>query len=210
MPASEGRREASKRATRTALLAAAKQLFAEQGYSGTTVRDIAAAARVTERTFYRYFDGKEDLIASEYLAWLDLLRAAIASRPGAETPPVALQHALLELGRQVAAGDGPIPLWLFSEGPPATSLRRSGVRPLLQLEAVIAGSVLARMQPDGRELAEDETFDAWVISRAAVAALRSAVIWQRERPPGRGRPSARDLLLRAFAAMSTAWPLPGD
>ena len=52
-----GRREANKQATRAALRSAAKQLFASQGFERTTVRDIARLANVTERTFYRYFDG---------------------------------------------------------------------------------------------------------------------------------------------------------
>src|SRR5690242_16988013 len=51
-----GRREAGKQARRAALTAAAHRLFAEHGYEATTVRDIAAAAGLTERTFYRYFD----------------------------------------------------------------------------------------------------------------------------------------------------------
>jgi AcrR family transcriptional regulator len=39
------------------------RLFGGLGYDATTVGDIARAADVTQRTFYRYFDGKEDLIA---------------------------------------------------------------------------------------------------------------------------------------------------
>jgi AcrR family transcriptional regulator len=78
-----GRREAHKQATRAALRAAAMGLFAEQGYDVTTVADIARAADVTQRTFYRYFDGKEDLIAGEYRSWLTLLAGAIRARPAA-------------------------------------------------------------------------------------------------------------------------------
>ena len=55
-----GRREANKRATREALSRAAQTLFTEQGFAATTVRDIADAAGVTERTFFRYFESKED------------------------------------------------------------------------------------------------------------------------------------------------------
>ena len=80
----EGRREASKRATRAAILAAAKEMFADHGFEATTVRDIARAADVTERTFYRYFDGKEGLIAGEFLAWLAILRQAIIERPSGD------------------------------------------------------------------------------------------------------------------------------
>ena len=60
-----GRREAHKQATRQALQQAADRLFAEHGYGATTVRDIAEAAGVTERTFFRYFTGKEELIIED-------------------------------------------------------------------------------------------------------------------------------------------------
>ena len=89
-----GRREANKQATRAALTAAAKRLFAERGYEATTVADIASAANVTHRTFYRYFDGKEDLIAGEWRAWLAVLQEAITARPPAEPPLTALRHAM--------------------------------------------------------------------------------------------------------------------
>ena len=65
-----GRREANKRATRSALQDAASRLFAEHGFGGTTVRDIADAAGVTERTFFRYFAGKEELMLDDILEWL--------------------------------------------------------------------------------------------------------------------------------------------
>ena len=58
-----GRRETKKLAVRAAVERAARQLFAEHGYEATSVRQIADAAGVAERTFYRYFDGKEGLIA---------------------------------------------------------------------------------------------------------------------------------------------------
>lgn len=119
MTAPTGRREASKQATRNALLAAAKAAFAERGFEATTVRDIASAANVTERTFYRYFDGKEGLIGDEFLSWLGILRAQIEGRPAAEPPFVAVERAVMAIGQQAAAGGGPAALWLFSDGPPA-------------------------------------------------------------------------------------------
>lgn len=62
-----GRRETHKRETREALLSAARQMFAASGFDETTVRDIAHAAGVTERTFFRYFASKDDLVYGELL-----------------------------------------------------------------------------------------------------------------------------------------------
>lgn len=176
-----GRREASKQATRAALLAAASELFAERGFEATTVRDIAAAAQVTERTFYRYFDGKEGLVGGEFPSWLERVRDAIVARPASEPPAVAIRRALIDAGQDAAVSLAPLQLWLFHEGP--TGLRRFAPRPLLQLESAIADAAVART-PDGAG-----PFRARVISRVAVAALRSAVIAYRER----GAPDPIDL-----------------
>ena len=55
---------AGRERTRARLLAAALDLFARQGYERTTVAQIAAAAGVTEMTFYRHFGSKESAGAS--------------------------------------------------------------------------------------------------------------------------------------------------
>lgn len=51
------------KATRLALEDAARKLFAERGFHGTTLADITAAAGKSPGSFYRYFADKEDLLA---------------------------------------------------------------------------------------------------------------------------------------------------
>ena len=52
------------RQTRAAIEQAARKLFAERGFHGTTLADITSAAGKSAAVFYRYFDDKEDLLAA--------------------------------------------------------------------------------------------------------------------------------------------------
>ena len=81
-----GLRERKKLATREALHEAALRLFAARGYRTTTVADIAAAADVSERTFFRYFRSKEDGALQDVGRLLPQLEVAIQGRPPDEAP----------------------------------------------------------------------------------------------------------------------------
>ncbi|QLL08693.1 TetR/AcrR family transcriptional regulator [Mycobacterium vicinigordonae] len=52
------------RQTRQAIEQAARKLFAERGFHGTTLADITSAAGKSPAVFYRYFTDKEDLLAA--------------------------------------------------------------------------------------------------------------------------------------------------
>ncbi|CAB62706.1 TetR family transcriptional regulator [Streptomyces anthocyanicus] len=91
-----GLRELKKQRTRDLLLRSALELFTERGYEETTVDDIAEAADVSQRTFFRYFASKED--AAFFVARLaesHFVRAVLA-RPPEEAPLDALRRALAE------------------------------------------------------------------------------------------------------------------
>ena len=214
-----GRREASKRARRAALMAAAHRLFAERGYEATTVHDIAVAAGLTERTFYRYFDGKEGLLAEEYQTWLGTFAQAVVDRPDGEPPLTAVYNAVLAVGWPGSAGQPgargtPAPVWLFHDRPFA-GLRQLAPRPLVRLETTVADAILARLR--AMPLAESATaeragprpdpeqeFQAQVIARVAVAGMRSAVIRHRQlrRAGEPGPPTLGQLLDQAFTITS--------
>jgi AcrR family transcriptional regulator len=89
-------RERKKQRTRDALLRAALDLFTARGYEETTVDDIAAAVDVSQRTFFRYFAGKQD--AAFYVARLaeSHFVDAVRVRPPHEAPLDALRGALTD------------------------------------------------------------------------------------------------------------------
>lgn len=59
-----GRLTAKGRQTREAIELAARKLFAERGFHGTTLSDITSAAGKSPAVFYRYYADKEDLLAT--------------------------------------------------------------------------------------------------------------------------------------------------
>ncbi|MEW2403741.1 TetR family transcriptional regulator [Streptomyces sp. NPDC046862] len=91
-----GLRERKKRRTRDALLRAALELFTTQGYEDTTVDEIAAAVDVSQRTFFRYFAGKEDAAFAVQEITHTRFVAAVRERPLDEAPLEALRNAVLE------------------------------------------------------------------------------------------------------------------
>ncbi|GHG73085.1 TetR/AcrR family transcriptional regulator [Streptomyces griseocarneus] len=90
-----GLRERKKRRTRDALIRSALELFSLKGYEGTTVDEIAAAADVSQRTFFRYFTNKEEVALSVQLMAESRFFAAFLERPAAESPLTALRTAVL-------------------------------------------------------------------------------------------------------------------
>jgi AcrR family transcriptional regulator len=62
-----GLRERKKARTRRTIRTEAFRLFRKQGYSETTVDQIAAAAKISSRTFFRYFQNKEQVVLDDDL-----------------------------------------------------------------------------------------------------------------------------------------------
>lgn len=68
------------------MLAAALELFAEQGYDKTTAGDIAARAGVTERTFFRHFSDKREVLFAGPGSLDEMVAKAIAAAEEGATP----------------------------------------------------------------------------------------------------------------------------
>lgn len=63
---------------RSAVVAAALELFRTQGYDQTSVEQIAKAAGVSRSTFFRQFGGKEDVVFADHEVLIEELRAFLA------------------------------------------------------------------------------------------------------------------------------------
>jgi len=96
-----GLRERKKARTRDAIAAAAIDLFESKGYDATTVDEIADAADVSPRTFFRYFDSKVDVIMGRKVGADgepddDDLAVRLGTRPPEEGPVEATRQVLRE------------------------------------------------------------------------------------------------------------------
>lgn len=207
----EGRRAQHKRATRAALEDAARRLFAERGYQGTTVRDIAEAAGVTERTFFRYFGAKEELVLASAGDWLGPVGAAIRARPADEDAVTAVTAVVLATEALMRASEGPTLLSLYADRVPAEFVRGDTARELrtrlLALETALAPALRERLLRDG--VPDDELlgFRSEALARTCVALVRSALLHDLalRRADVADRPSLHDLLAAAFADLHRGW-----
>ena len=101
-PRSFDLRERKRTRTRLMIQAEALRLFAEQGYAETTVEQIADAAAISPRTFFRYFPTKEDVVLwDEYDPEAqELFSARPADEPAAETVRAIIRETLGGLQRR--------------------------------------------------------------------------------------------------------------
>lgn len=82
----------------------AVDLFVDRGFAEVSVDDVAQAAGISQRTFFRYFASKDDVLLG-YRRRLDQrLLAALQARPAEEAPLMALRSAFLDTSH-VPPGD---------------------------------------------------------------------------------------------------------
>ncbi|MFI5973089.1 TetR/AcrR family transcriptional regulator [Streptomyces sp. NPDC051452] len=86
--------ERRKAETRMEIARAAAALFVHQGLRATRAEDIAQAAGIAPRTFYRYFATKEEAVAPLYAAGAQRWAEAVRAAPAHLTVPEALVHAV--------------------------------------------------------------------------------------------------------------------
>jgi AcrR family transcriptional regulator len=91
-----GLRETKKGQTRVDFVSAAVQLFSQRGFEATTIDDICARAGFSERTFFRYFRSKEDLVFGDLPERVEKLRSALKADVQHANPLSVVREALIE------------------------------------------------------------------------------------------------------------------
>ena len=85
--------------SRDAIEAAAFELFGTNGFEATTVDDIAAAAEIGRRTFFRYFASKNDIVWGDWDAALTMMRARLAAADESSSVLEVLRDEVVEYNR---------------------------------------------------------------------------------------------------------------
>ena len=80
------------------LIKSALELYAKRGYDQTTVAEIAERAGLTERTFFRHFADKKEVLFAGSNNLRDLLVSAVAGAPPSASPIEAVAEGLLAAG----------------------------------------------------------------------------------------------------------------
>jgi mycofactocin system transcriptional regulator len=91
-----GRKPATSRAE---LEHVAFELFDSQGFEQVTVDDIATAAGIGRRTFFRYFASKNDVVWGEFDAALEEMHERLRASPGDIPLMAAIRASLLDFNR---------------------------------------------------------------------------------------------------------------
>lgn len=165
-----GRRARKKQQTRDDLVGAAVRLFSERGFDETTTEDIAEAADVSQRTFFRHFPSKEAVLYGDDPAGELAFRKAIVAQPTEDPPVVAVAAALSALTASYAGDPGRAFLQakLAATYPSVSAYSRAVVQ--RRLERVIIAALAERMDVDPVADPRPE-----VIAGAAMSALRVAL-----------------------------------
>ena len=91
------RRDRKKLQTRDELIFQATRLFDAQGFDAVTTEQIAEAADVSQRTFFRHFPSKEAVLYADTDVLREQMRAAFDARPIDEAITLSVTHAMMAI-----------------------------------------------------------------------------------------------------------------
>ena len=146
------------------LAQAAMALYGERGFDNTTVAEIAERAGLTERTFFRHFADKREVLFDGAGALLELLVTTVAEAPASLAPIEAVGAGLQAVGELL--GDGRE----FARQRQAiiaasAELRERELIKMASLSAALADTLRARGVPEP---------DASLTAEAGIAVFRIA------------------------------------
>ena len=164
-----GRREERRQSVRERLERAGLDLFHRQGYDRTTVRDIATAANLSPRTFFRHFGSKENVVFAAAEPELQRLVEHLKSQPRGAGRGDAACGAVAEFAADMEGNRERIlsQVTLILGTP---SLRRRALEHQARWAAEVAQALATR---EGRP---EPTMQDRALAAAAIGALNAATV----------------------------------
>ena len=189
-----GRRERKKQATRDELLDHAARLFTERGFDAVTTADIAEAADVSQRTFFRHFPSKEAVLYGHAHMLREGMLAAFAARPTDESVVASVIAAVRAMATyyETHRDETFLQAQLAADFPAVAAYARAYVQS--DWEHELTAAIADRMDVDPLADPRPE-----ILSGAAFAAYRAAV---RRWSAAGGRDAFGDLLDESLAALA--------
>ncbi|RKN45546.1 TetR/AcrR family transcriptional regulator [Streptomyces hoynatensis] len=130
------------------LVAAAVDLFAEQGYDATTVAQIAERAGVTKSTFFRHFPDKRELLVAGQETLSRLLAEGIAEAPADATPLQAVAAGLERASSAMGPANRELGPRLKAAVAASTELQERDALKSVGLSAAMTAALVARGVPE--------------------------------------------------------------
>ncbi|MER5647415.1 TetR family transcriptional regulator [Streptosporangium sp. NPDC002524] len=186
----DGLRERTRQAMRDELAKLALRMFADRGFDETTVDDIARAAGMSKRTFFRYFPSKEDVIFGGVDDLGEQVAEEIRARPAGEDPWESLRVVLGRWERRIHASQRELADLRLIESTPSLRARTHQRRDRLRQQVADALR--------GRPGSGLDAFTADLLTNAAGAALDTV---SREWLRSDGTADRAALVDRAFALL---------
>ena len=197
--------ERRKAETRMEIARAAAALFVRQGLRATRAEDIAQAAGIAPRTFYRYFASKEEAVAPLYAAGAERWTQAVREAPPALTVPEALRHAVdhtLTPGIGVSASSWEWVRTLIRLADASPALRKVWAEVCQASESVLAEILAERLSQDNVAAPAPVTPRLRFAAAVAGAAVRVAVeTWAATTAPPAGPTGPAALALQNLDAV---------
>lgn len=154
--------------TRARIAAAAFELFAAQGYDGTTVDAIAERAGIARRTFFRYFRSKDDVIFPDHDTLLATVNQNLASQSGV-TPVLAICSGVRVVFRSYVS-DPQVSVQRYRLTRSVDALRDRELATVRRYERAFSRYVRDRLASDGEFTEAQAGLRAGVIAASVVAA----------------------------------------
>ncbi|SPE64122.1 DNA-binding transcriptional repressor AcrR [Streptomyces netropsis] len=154
---------------RRKLAAAAMELFATKGYEATTVDEIAAAAGVARRTFFRHFRSKEEAIFPDHDDTLVRAAGVLDAAPPQENPLDTVCRGIKEVMRMYAASPAvSVERYRLTREVPA--LREREIASVARYERLFTRYLLGHFDEGAHHVGDDDPLLAEVAASAVVTA----------------------------------------